>query len=434
MLKKSKIIGFVSHSTAKLSVIAMATAMTVATPASAEDITYADWWGGLSLITSTIEFMESDFESKYDKYDVKRSVIAYPQMLNQMTLASIAGNAPDVYLALAAWVPTLQAVDALQPLDGGVLPDSFLEKIPQNARDAVSIDGSLYAIPLAPGPITLQYNRNLLSEAGFDAPAQDWEELKKQILEICKLETQSGQNVYGIALRTKRVANSAQWFIPIVYGQAGDIVDADGKPAFNTPEMAAALQWLKDISDAGCTPKGASVEETRSLMAEGRAGYILEGPWGAGLMTNLSGGKMKTGPDADYWVTTIPADLKGNVRGIANDHVLVVSKGTKDLEGALTLLRYMTSDPDFASFAYQETKFMTSANTDILSQGPLASDDYIQVHVDALPMSNTNPIKHPKFSAMMDELTLTIQAVISGGDIQSELEKLDSRIARVTTE
>lgn len=399
--------------------------------AYAQEITYTDWWGGIGLTTPVIEFMESDYEAKNPGKDINRSVVAYPQMLNQMTLASIAQNSPDYYMALAAWIPTLQAVGGLQPLNEGLFTDEYLAKIPAVARDAVSIDGALYALPLVPGPITLQYNRNLLKEAGFDGPAKTWEELKEQVLGICKLKTANGEKVYGIALRTKRVANSAQWFIPIVYGHGGDVVDADGNPDLNTPAMAAALQWVKDVAEAGCTPKGASIEETRSLMSEGRAGFFLEGPWGRGLVEKASGGNMMAGPDADFWVTTMPADQNGNVRSIANDHVLVISSSAKNQEGAQDILRYMTSDSDFTTYAYETTSFMTSANKDILSAEPMASDEYIQVHVAALASANTNPIKHPKFSGMMDELIVTIQKVISGGDIQQELDGLDGRIERV---
>ncbi len=74
------------------------------------------------------------------------------------------------------------------------------------------------------------------------------------------------------------------------------MVDDEGNVTFNTPEVAAAYEWVKELTDSGCSPSGFSIDETRNTMAAGRAGFIFEGPWGRGLFNNLSGGEPSPRP------------------------------------------------------------------------------------------------------------------------------------------
>ena len=42
-----------------------------------------------------------------------------------------------------------------------------------------------------------------------------------------------------------------------------------------------------------------------------------------------------------------------------------------------------------------------------------------------------NPIKHPKFHAVLDEVVPALQAIIAGGEIEPQLADADRRIQRV---
>jgi hypothetical protein len=66
----------------------------------------------------------------------------------------------------------------------------------------------------------------------------------------------------------------------------------------------------------------------------------------------------------------------------------------------------------------------------LLTSGVMGEDAYTQVFVQALPDTNDNPIKSPKFYAVMDDLVVALQSIIQGGDIQGELASAQRKAER----
>jgi ABC-type glycerol-3-phosphate transport system substrate-binding protein len=404
--------------------------LSAASAASATEVVkFSSWWDAGKWL-KFVDGMETSVEGLGLDVDVQIGGVAFPQFLQQTTLASLSGNQPDYWLALAGWVPTLVEAGAVMPLDN-LLSKEFLDKLDPASLDAVTVNGKLYAVPIAPGPITLQYNPRLLKKAGYNAPPTTWDELTEQIMAVCKLETNSGQKVFGIGLRTDRIANSGQWSIPIIYGMGGDVVDANGNPDLSSAGVRAAMEWVRDITDAGCANPGVNLNQTRALMAEGRAGFIFEGPWGLGLMDTLTEGKVEAGPDGDFWIAPMPADANGKVRTIANDHVLMVSSVTKNPELVAKILTHMASNKEFVDSSFEALGILITSNKELITSGIMGDDAFTQVGVEALPTANANPIKHPKWAAMMAELAISLQKVMAGTDIDAELIDLDRRVTRV---
>jgi multiple sugar transport system substrate-binding protein len=271
-----------------------------------------------------------------------------------------------------------------------------------------------------------------MEEAGLDPakPPRTWPELAEQAKKIAALPARNGAPVYGAALRTQRNPNSAQWAIPIIYGMGGDVVDEKGKVTFATAEAKEAFAWLRDLVKAGAVPAGFSIDETRNTMAAGRAGFIFEGPWGRGLFKNLSGGKVATAQDGDIWVAPMPADPGGRRRTIGNSHEITISKGSKHKKLAAEFIRYVVFDPEFTDMYFKASGQLSTSDTKLLTSGDMGADPYTQVFVQELANAIDNPFKSPKFYAVMDDVVPALQAIIQGGDIDSQLAGADRRIAR----
>lgn len=236
---------------------------------------------------------------------------------------------------------------------------------------------------------------------------------------------------FGIALRGWANPNAVQWSIPIIYGFGGDVVDKDGNIAFNTPEARAAFAWIQEIAQAGCTPQGFSVGETRNLMAAGRAGFILEGPWARGLFNNLSEKKMKTAADGDVWFAPLPPAPSGVRRTIGNSHVITISSQAKDKKLAADFVRLILFDRELADEYFRVIDQMGTSSLPLLKQGPMGEDAYTQAFVAELDHYNDSPIKHPKFYAILDQVVPEFQRILSGGDIETSLAKADQQIKRL---
>ena len=409
----------------------MMLSLALALPAVAkETVTYSGWMGtfdkNADLVDRIIERFEEETGAKLRVIDTQ-----FSEALNQATVTTLARNPADAIHLIAGWVPAIQEIGGLEPLDD-YFTEEQLNSIPQASRDAVTVDGKLYALPWVPGPIQPHFNRKLMIEAGLDPqnPPQTWPEFKDAIMKICALPDRDGAKVYGIALRTNQSPNSAQWSIPIIYGHGGDIQE-DGTININTPEVAAAYQWIQDITEAGCSPTGQGFSETRNTFAQGNAGFIFEGPWGRGLVDNISGGEMTVAPDGDVWVMEMPAAPDGTRRTIGNPHEIAMSALSKNKDMTAKLLELFIFDETNTAMYYDINGQLPTGSLPLLQTGAVGDDAYSQIFVNSLDYTNDNPWKNAKFNAVMSQLAPQMQSIVAGGDIENSLAAAQKSIERV---
>ena len=406
--------------------------MVVSQPLLAQNtISYAGWLGLYDKNGPLVDKMGEEFQKRNPGVKWIRNDVPFEQALNQATVSTLGKNAPDNIHLIAGWVASIHGIGGLEPLNDYFTKEEW-SKIPQSLLDSVTFDGKIMAMPWVPGPILMFYNRNLMKQAGLDPnkPPQTWPELKEAVLAICKLPPKDGARIYGIALRTQRNPNSAQWTIPIIYGHGGDLYE-NGQVKINTAGTRAAYKWIQEIVQAGCSPEGFSIGESRNTMANGRAGFIFEGPWGRGLFGNLSGGKMKTTADGDIWMAPMPKDPSGKRRTIGNPHEITISSQSKNKKAAADFIRMVIYDEEFTNLYFKLNPQLPTSNREILTQGVVGADAYSQVFVKALEHTNDNPIKHAKFYAIMSEIAPALQKIISGGSIDKELSAADRKIKRL---
>jgi len=408
-----------------------ASVMFAALPAgAAETITYSGWLGTYDKNADLIIQIKNKFKEKTGA-ELKIVDTAFDKALNQATVTTMAGNPADAIHLIAGWVPAVQGIGGLEPLDGYFSKEK-LETIPKALRDSVSVDGKLYALPWVPGPIHPHYNRNLMKEAGLDPDEypQTWPELKDLIMKICALPDKNGAKIYGAALRTSQNPNSAQWSIPIMYGHGGDIQE-DGKVRFNTPENQAAFKWLQDIATSGCTAVGHGHAESRNTFAAGRAGVILEGPWGRGLVENMSGGKMTVAADGDVWVAPVPKAPDGTRKTIGNPHEITMSSKSKNKELTAAFLDMLIFDESNTTMYFDINGQIPTSSMPLLKKGPVGADTYSQIFIDSLAYTHDNPWKSPKFYGVMGQLAPEMQKIVKGGDIPESLAAADKSTKRL---
>ncbi len=393
-----------------------------------ESIKVSGWHQTFDFSKEAIFMAEKKYEDKNKDVDLVMVDTAFGQALQQATVSTIAGNPSDVIQLVAGWVPAMAEIGGLQPLDN-LLTAKEINSIPKTSRDALTWEGDLVAVPWNPGPILMHYNRNLMKEAGLDpdSPPKTWAELKDAAMKICQLPDRNGGNVYGIALRTSQNPNSAQWSIPIIYGHGGDI-QVDNKPEVNNKSVSDALNWIAELVNSKCSPVGFGFAETRTTFAEERAGFIFEGPWGRGLVKNMSDGKLSVEPDGDVWLSQMPAAPDGTVRTIGNPIVVTVSSKSKSPELAVDFIRTVLFDKDITDEFFTSSGLLPSSSMDVLSSGIVGDDAYAQLFVDALPFTYDTPIKSSKFNMILGELAVGMQEVINGANADEVLVAVDKKI------
>lgn len=217
----------------------------------------------------------------------------------------------------------------------------------------------------------------------------------------------------------------------MIWANDGKIVDAKGHVSFNTDAGRAAYKWYHDVIARKCSPEFFDIQGSRNVFAQGRAGFIFEGPWLAGLIQKLSDKKLSVAPDGDVWIAPVPADSHGQVRQLDNSNMLVITQQAKNKALAAKFIKFvLTSKPD-VEYYYETSAQITTGNLDVVRQTKMNDDKFLMAFVKALPESNPIPIRDPQWNAMMDTLSLALQNVIKGSDPGAELTKADDAIAKL---
>lgn len=403
----------------------------LASPLIAEEsITFSGWLGTEKMNQPLLDNFKTQFADKtgatLEVIDTQAS-----NALNQATVTTLSGNPADVLQLFSGSIPAMHEIGGLEPLNDYFTAEQ-IESIPEALRSSVTFDGMMYAMPWSPGPVLPHYNRNLMLEAGLDpdSPPQNWAEFKDAIMKICALPDRNGSKVYGIALRTNQSANSMLWTIPIIYGQGGDI-QKDGVIDINTPEVAAAFKWLQDITTSGCSPVGNGFSESRNIFAQGNAGFILEGPWGRGLIRTMTDGEMTTALDGDMWIMPMPVSPDGTRRTIGNSHEVVISSKSKNKELAAKFLEMLIFDERNTAMYFGVNSQLPTGSLPLLTTGDLAEDAYAQSFVESMSYMNDMPWKDGKFVSVLNEIAPHMQTIVAGGDVGEALDAADRSVKRL---
>jgi len=372
-----------------------------------------------------------EFERRNPGVKIEEIATAFDQTLNQITVATLGGNAPDVVMINPIWLAQLDSIGALESLER-YIPADELKLFPKRLHDDLSIDGKVMALALNAGPIMMVYNRDLMKEAGLDPdkPPRNWAEFADAVKKICALPARAGGKTYGVALRTERQPIAAQWLVPIIWANGGDIVDSTGQITLNTPAGVATFNWYRDTVRSECAPENATVADTRNLFAQGRAGFVFEGPWIAGLVDVLSNKRLKVGANANVWAAQMPADATGRRRQLANHGILAITKQAKDKALAAKFIRFAVGERDVVEYAFSTAGVISTSRTDLLTTGKHGADAFSQLFVPALDSAIALPMKHPRWAAAMDPITVALQRVIQGADTAMELAQAEREARR----
>jgi len=186
------------------------------------------------------------------------------KMRNAFIIAAVAGQGPDLVFGPADNVAVFAEARVLRPWNEVLTPD-FLAQFTEEG--IVSWDGKPWLLADQIGnQLMLVYDRQTVTKP----PATLGE-----LIEFGR----------ALTLRTGRYAltwNYAEpyFFIPFLTGFGGWIMDDQGNPTLDTPEMRAALQFVLDLRDKhGLIPRYEDYNTANLMFLRRRAAMIINGPW-----------------------------------------------------------------------------------------------------------------------------------------------------------
>jgi len=373
----------------------------------------------LSGGVGAIDAAEKKFEELNPGIDIKLEPLPYEETQDQLTLMTAAGNPPDITTIDVVWLAPLVYMGGLEPLDKFMTEDLKDAMIKAAYHDGI-VKENLYALCWNPNPNSLVYNVGLLRKAGIANPPKNMEELNEQMAKISQL----GRGIYGLGLNSGIDPLSGDYFHPWLWNFGGEILDEEGNVIANNKEAVDALTWFKKVMDKGYSPKGQMIREIRIIFAENKAGFMVEGPWIAGI---LRGAGMK---DEEWGITTIPGSpVTGNMGYTTpGHHMLVLSKQCKHTEEAWKFMKFIISDPEVTQNYFLSTGLMPVLS--YLYVDETYNDRIVRVSFEQMKrMKKPNSWSSPRYAEIERFFMVAAQKImLKGADPQKTLNEAAENI------
>ncbi|MER7988413.1 extracellular solute-binding protein [Streptomyces noursei] len=239
-------------------------------------------------------------------------------------------GAPDVMRTEVAWVADFANLGYLAPLDGTPALDRTDDYLPQ-AVGSTKFGGKTYAVPQVIDTLGLFYNKKLLKDAGVPVP--------RTVAELTAAAQKIKAKTGATALYLR--GDDPYWFLPYLYGEGGDMVDAAHKKV--TIDDAAgvrAFRTLKRLVDSKAAVTDATDGQENQLKAlkDGTVAMAIDGPW------DIEGARAGTAfqDKGNLGVAPVPGGsaAQGSPQGGWD---LSVYAGSKNLPAAYAFAKYMSS-------------------------------------------------------------------------------------------
>jgi ABC-type glycerol-3-phosphate transport system substrate-binding protein len=238
------------------------------------------------------------FEAAYPNIKVEATLIPNTSFEQTITTQIAGGDVPDFMPVFTNMLAPMVDAGVLAPLDDCIAGSSFKDRLLPSISFAV-FDGVTYGIPLTMSPQSLIYNKKLLDEAGVGIPTT----VEEFVAAAKAVKEKTGQwgyvfpNDTSNALFTYLV--SMQWVI----GLGSDWAKADGTITANDPINVEAITLLKTMLDEQIGPKGLDAKAVRTIFAEGKAAFMVDGPW---VITQVANSNPALLPDVGFDIMPTP--------------------------------------------------------------------------------------------------------------------------------
>ncbi len=253
--------------------------------------------------------------------------VDWGQAVAKLTTAIAGKQTPDVSQMGTDMMGQFAATGAFEAVPANFEPSMFFE----SAWNTNIVDGTVSGVPWYVETRLLYYRTDIAEKAGITALPATWEELKAMAI---AMQSKGGAK-WGIALGTKNL----QEYLPFLWSNGGDVMDAGGKFTLNSPQAVEALTYYDSFFEEGLSPK--SVPEGFDIVpafVSGTHPMFFSGPWHLSQIKTAGGAEL----DGKWAVAAIPKKVSST--SWVGGSNLVVYKESKNKDLAWKFVQYL-SDP-----------------------------------------------------------------------------------------
>jgi multiple sugar transport system substrate-binding protein len=283
--------------------------------------------------------------------------------------------------------------------------------------DTNVIDGAVFGVPWYVDTRLLFYRKDLLAQAGFNAPPKTWDEWRKMLAAI---KAKVGAERYAVLLPV----NEFEPLLVLGLQQSAPLLREGGRWGnFRSADFRKALDFYREMFERGWAPAMTN-NQIANLYTEFGRGYFsfyVSGPW------NIGEFKRRLSPEQQAsWMTAPMPGPDGPGASTAGGSSLAVFKASKHKAQAWALVEYLSSP------AVQERFHALTGDLpprrSVWATPALANDVYAQAFRQQLERAKPSP-KVPEWERIANEMQLLAAQVVHGKlTVDQATSELDSRV------
>lgn len=333
------------------------------------DIEFIQWWEP-EMPAGALRGIMDDFEKANP--DIKVTLVSGPYSAthDQIVVGAASGTLSDVVGLDGAWVNGLAKQGAIASMDP--LMDAAKYDRSQIA-DIIKVDGASYMFPLASFVYPVFVNLDLAKAAGVDKMPSN----RTEFAEAAKKMTDAAKNQYGWVLPLSLdTPNGIQNDVMAWVWASGASMLKDGKPDFTNEAVVGALDYVKQLNDAGVISPGIFAKKEQDKVEEfvnGRVGMMVDSLAHINLIRERN-------PNLNFGVMAVPAvDGYTGKRGMPYaSWGIGISEGSEHKEEAWKLVEYLMSPEVNSKLVTIANAFPGNVNAkpDLSKSDPLFSEAF----------------------------------------------------------
>jgi arabinogalactan oligomer/maltooligosaccharide transport system permease protein len=319
--------------------------------------------------------------------------VPYDAFPSKLANAIPHGNGPDVFIFNYERLRLFHDEELIAPSDGQINAAAY---VPQ-AVEALRLDDHVYGYPLSLKCIALYINRALLPANGGPAPGTP--KTTDQWLAAIRALSSPGQNRYGLAYESQ----DFYYMAPFLFGFGGSLFDRSGRPLFDSPQMARALSFVKDLQDRQWMPSEVSGALVKALFNDGRAAMVIGGPWFAGEIS----------PSIPYDVVRLPvvSETGRPMQPFLGVEAALVSARSQQMANAQALGRFLSVGP--AALVRARVGRQIPAELAAYAQPDVKGDPLLSAFRDAAQIAQPMP-STLEMARVWEPMRLALHGVLQG--------------------
>ncbi len=305
--------------------------------APAEDEDVLTLWVYDDTRIATLNQLGEDFKAEYG-IGLKVEVVDLSEIRNAMSLGATTGEGPDLIIIPHDNLGPMVENGSATEIDLGAKAENYLD----NAIAGFNYNGKLYGLPLSVENIGFFHNTDLVPEA-----PKTWAEVTEIGTQLVK--DGKAESVVGLPDLGYNIYPLYTSFGGYIFGRDAEGNFTPDDIGMNNEGMAKALQWVKELVDAGVESSTIDWEAAHVAFETGKTPFIFTGPW---AIT-----RFKTA-GVPYAISAFPAAKEGGESGYPFMGVqgLVVNASRPNVALAQTFVEFMATEEHYQMLFEADTR------------------------------------------------------------------------------